>query len=66
MGIVVATDVLTGITIGVILTLVRLNHQFLNLEIIVKDSLVKNFVDINLIGATTFIPLPQIIGTLEI
>jgi MFS superfamily sulfate permease-like transporter len=65
MGTVVATDVLTGIALGVILALIRLIYQFSFLQIIVKDNLDINSVDIYLVGAATFIRLPQIIEIFE-
>ena len=62
---VVATDVLTGIGVGVALALVRLLYNFSTLEIRVEYDLAKGKVDIFLRGAATFIRLPALADALE-
>jgi MFS superfamily sulfate permease-like transporter len=60
---IVATDLLTGVLIGVALSVIKLIYQVSNLNIKVdaKDSQV----DIYLKGAATFLSLPKLAATLE-
>lgn len=60
---VVATDVLTGIAVGVGLSIARLLYTFSHLEIVEERR--DDRIDIVLKGAATFIRLPQLAATLE-
>ncbi|WP_051133987.1 SulP family inorganic anion transporter [Methylocystis sp. ATCC 49242] len=65
LGMVVATDVLTGIAVGVGLALARLLYTFSTLEISVEEDKESGKTEINLRGAATFIRLPQLASALE-
>jgi MFS superfamily sulfate permease-like transporter len=62
---VVATDVLTGIGVGVVLALSRLLYNFSTLEVDVDENVLTGKTDIYLRGAATFIRLPALTDALE-
>jgi MFS superfamily sulfate permease-like transporter len=61
---VVATDVLTGLAVGVGLAVARLLYSFSRLEVNVVAERADR-IDVALIGAATFIRLPSLAATLE-
>lgn len=65
MATVVATDVLTGIAVGVVLAVLRLLYTFSHLDIQVETDAVTGGTTVFLDGAATFIRLPQLATTLE-
>lgn len=65
LAMVVSTDVLTGIGLGVALALVRLLYNFSTLEIAVEENAMTGKIDVFLKGAATFIKLPTLADTLE-
>ena len=65
LAIVVSTDVLTGIGVGVVLALTRLLYNFSTLEIEIKEIKSIDKIDVFLKGAATFIKLPALADTLE-
>mgnify|MGYP006282075533 CR=1 FL=1 len=62
---VVSTDVLTGISVGVALALIRLLYNFSTLDIVVEENQMTGKIDVFLRGAATFIKLPVLAETLE-
>jgi MFS superfamily sulfate permease-like transporter len=62
---VVSTDVLTGIGVGIVLALIRLLYNFSTLTITVEENRITGKIDVYLRGAATFIKLPVLAETLE-
>ncbi len=62
---VVATDVLTGIAVGVGLSIIRLLYTFSHLEIQVDQDEKTGLTEIHLKGAATFMRLPSLAAALE-
>jgi MFS superfamily sulfate permease-like transporter len=60
---VVATDVLTGLAVGVGLSVARLLYTFSRFEVLVNQR--ADRFDVELVGAATFIALPTLAGALE-
>lgn len=61
----VGVDLLTGIVVGVVLTIVKLLYTFSHLEIKVADNHETNRTDIWLKGSATFLSLPRFADALE-
>jgi MFS superfamily sulfate permease-like transporter len=62
---IVATNLLDGVLIGLGLSLLKLLQAFSHLEIQWDEDFVKNRVTLNLKGAATLIKLPKLAATLE-
>jgi MFS superfamily sulfate permease-like transporter len=62
---IVATDLLTGVLIGIVLSFGRLLYKLSDLEIYVERHERKQQVDLYLMGAATFIRLPKLASILE-
>jgi MFS superfamily sulfate permease-like transporter len=62
---IVATDLLTGIIVGLVLSLAKLIYAFSHLGIRVEKDLGLSRADLHLDGAATFIRLPKLADTLE-
>lgn len=62
---IVATDLLTGVIVGVVLSLAKVLWAASHLEIQVKHQLGANRVDMVLLGSATFLRLPQLAEALE-
>lgn len=60
---IVATDLLTGVGIGLGLALLRVLYTFLRLEIRQERS--PGRVDVTLVGSATFVQLPRLAGVIE-
>jgi len=60
---IVCTDLLTGVITGVVLTIAKLIYQMTHLEINVRQD--HGLRHIELIGAATFVKLPQLASALE-
>ena len=60
---VVSTDVLTGIGVGIALALIRLLYNFSTLTIAVEENQITGKIDVFLRGAATFIKLPVLAET---
>lgn len=65
LGGIVATDLLTGVIIGVVLSLIKVLWAASHLEIEVKHDLQSNRVEMTLLGAATFLRLPQMAEALD-
>jgi MFS superfamily sulfate permease-like transporter len=62
---IVATDLLTGIVTGLVLSLANVVYALSHMSIKVKRDEVIRRVDLHLHGAATFIRLPKLVDTLE-
>lgn len=62
---IVTTDLLKGVIIGVVLSLIKVLWSASHLEIEVKHDVNTKRVDITLLGAATFLRLPQLAEALE-
>ncbi|MGB0580949.1 MAG: SulP family inorganic anion transporter [Limisphaerales bacterium] len=62
---IVTTDLLTGVLIGFGLALARLLYTFLHLEVLKRESVDGQVLDIALKGAATFVQLPRVAEELE-
>ena len=62
---IVVTDLLTGVLVGVGLSIAKLLYVFTHLKIEVKDDAAGNRTDLHLTGAATFLRLPKIAAVLE-
>lgn len=63
---IVATDLLTGVVTGIVLSLLKLLWAFSHLEIRTTTDLENKRVDMTLIGSATFIRLPKLIAALDL
>jgi MFS superfamily sulfate permease-like transporter len=62
---IVASDLLTGVVLGVVLSAVKLLWMFSRLEIVRDDEPGQNRVHLHLIGAGTFLRLPALAAALD-
>ncbi len=62
---IVATDLLTGVIIGVVLSLIKVLWAASHLEIELKYDLEKRRAEMTLLGSATFLRLPQLAEALE-
>jgi MFS superfamily sulfate permease-like transporter len=62
---IVATDLLTGIIAGLVLSLLKLIYALSRMEIEVNEDLRRRRIEVHLKGAATFIRLPQLVDTLD-
>jgi MFS superfamily sulfate permease-like transporter len=62
---IVATDLLTGVLLGVGVALLKLVFHFTRLDIVVEQSEHTRRVDVRLFGAATFVQLPRLAAALE-
>jgi MFS superfamily sulfate permease-like transporter len=62
---IVATDLLTGILTGIALSIVKILYGLSHMHIRVTRDPARNCVDVNLIGAATFVRMPKLVDTLE-
>ena len=62
---IVATNLLDGVLIGLGLSLLKLMQAFSHLEIHLHDDIVRNRVELQLKGAATLIRLPKLAAALE-
>ena len=62
---IVVTDLLTGVLVGIGLSIAKLLYVFTHLKIEVKDDAAVNRTDLHLTGAATFLRLPKIAAVLE-
>jgi MFS superfamily sulfate permease-like transporter len=62
---IVATDLLTGVLIGIALTVIQLLYKISHIEIYVTQDSAQNRVDIYLAGSATFLKIPRIAKVLE-
>lgn len=62
---IVATDLLTGVIIGVVLSLIKVLWAASHLEIEIKHDLQANRVELTLLGSATFLRLPQLAEALD-
>ncbi len=65
LGTVVMVDLLTGIAVGIGLALARLLYSFSHLDVQLEDNPDTGVTIIHLIGAATFMRLPQLAAVLE-
>lgn len=64
-GGIIATDLLTGVIIGVVLTTITLIYKISNLNISLEKEEQNRRIDVSLEGAATFIMLPKLASVLE-
>lgn len=62
---IVMTDLLKGVVLGLVLSLLKLLYAFSHLEIVKDDKPDENRVDLHLKGSATLIRLPLLASTLE-
>jgi MFS superfamily sulfate permease-like transporter len=62
---IVATDLLTGILVGIGLSIVKILYGMSHMHIRVTRDPVRNAVDVHVIGAATFVRMPKLVDTLE-
>jgi MFS superfamily sulfate permease-like transporter len=62
---IVFADLLTGVLVGVAISIGKLLYTFSHLEIQVEDQFEKNRTTLHLRGAATFVRLPQLAAALE-
>lgn len=62
---IVATDLLTGILAGLACSLAKIIHGLSHMELRVRHDQLRERVDLEIIGAATFIRMPKLIDTLE-
>jgi MFS superfamily sulfate permease-like transporter len=62
---IVATDLLTGIIVGLVLSVIKVLYALTHLGIDVKRDVARNRVDVSISGAATFIRLPKLVDTLD-
>lgn len=62
---IVATDLLTGVIMGIVAALLKLVWHFTRLEVVVERSADGQRADVRLYGAATFVQLPRVASTLE-
>jgi MFS superfamily sulfate permease-like transporter len=65
MVMIVATDLLTGVLIGVALSVLKLLHAFTRLDIVVEGDERLHRTTLRLAGAATFLRLPKLAAALE-
>ena len=65
VGMIVATDLLTGVLVGIGLAAVKLLYTFSHLKVELKTDTAKRTATLDLEGAATFIRLPKLATTLE-
>ena len=63
---IVTTDLLTGVLVGVTLSILKLLYKATHLKVSVTASATEGHFDLNLVGAATFIGIPIITAELEI
>ncbi len=63
--VIVGTDLLKGVVLGLLLSLFKLLYVFSQLEIEYRDDVDKNSVHLRLTGSATLIRLPMLAATLE-
>jgi MFS superfamily sulfate permease-like transporter len=62
---IVATDLLTGIIVGIVCSVAKVLYALSHLEVRVLRDETRNRVDVELLGAATFIRLPKLVDALE-
>jgi len=62
---IVATDLLTGVLLGVGAAVLKLVFHFTRLDIVIENSQDARRVDVRLFGAATFVQLPRLAAALE-
>jgi len=62
---IVATDLLTGILVGIGCSVLKVLYALTHLEIRVLRDAVRNRIDVEILGAATFIRLPKLVDTLD-
>jgi MFS superfamily sulfate permease-like transporter len=62
---IVATDLLTGILIGMGLSIVKILYGLTHMHIKVTRDPLRNAVDVHVVGAASFIRMPKLVDTLE-
>lgn len=62
---IVATDLLTGILVGLGLSLAKLVYALSHMSVRVREDAARGRVEVHLIGAATFVRLPQLADALE-
>jgi MFS superfamily sulfate permease-like transporter len=65
LGVIVAKDLLTGVLVGVALSVAKLVYTFSHLAVRVDDNLTRNRTTVHLSGAATFLSLPKLAAVLE-
>jgi MFS superfamily sulfate permease-like transporter len=62
---IVSTDLLTGIIVGIVCSVAKVLYALSHLEVRVLRDATRNRVDVELLGAATFIRLPKLVDALE-
>jgi MFS superfamily sulfate permease-like transporter len=62
---IVATDLLTGILVGIGLSVVKILYGLTHMSIRVSRDPLHNRIDVHVIGAATFIRMPKLVDTLD-
>lgn len=62
---IVATDLLTGILVGMGLSIVKILYGMSHLHIRVTRDAARNCVDVHVAGAATFVRMPKLVDTLD-
>jgi len=62
---IVATDLLTGILVGLACSLIKVVYGLTHMEVRVRRDSLRGRIDLEIIGAATFIRMPKLIDTLE-
>jgi MFS superfamily sulfate permease-like transporter len=62
---IVATDLLTGILVGVGLSIVKILYGMSHMHIKVTRDPARNSIDVHVLGAATFVRMPKLVDTLD-
>jgi MFS superfamily sulfate permease-like transporter len=65
LGVIVAKDLLTGVLVGIALSVAKLVYTFSHLAMRMDDNLSRNRTTIHLSGAATFLSLPKLAAVLD-
>jgi MFS superfamily sulfate permease-like transporter len=65
VGVIVLHDLLTGVMVGVVLSVAKLLYHFSHIEITVQDDPERNHTTLILKGAATFLSLPKLARVVE-
>jgi MFS superfamily sulfate permease-like transporter len=62
---IVATDLLTGIIVGIVLSFLKMLYGLSHMHIKVTRDMALNRIDVHVIGAATFVRMPKLCDTLD-
>jgi MFS superfamily sulfate permease-like transporter len=63
--VIVATDLLTGILVGIGLSVVKILYGLTHMHIRVSRDTAQNRIDVHVAGAATFLRMPKLVDTLD-